>query len=154
MSLTKIFLLAFAFCNCLACSALADAAASPGGQCLVYIGTYTGPKSQGIYAARMDLTTGKLTPLGLVGEAQNPTFLDLDLPHRRLYSADEISHFNGRPTGAVSAFTIDPETGKLTLLNERSSAGGGPCHLVLDNSGRNLLVANYGGGNVAVLRVE
>jgi len=43
---------------------------------LVYFGTYTGPKSKGIYAFRMN-DEGKLTPLGLAAETPNPTYLAL-----------------------------------------------------------------------------
>ncbi len=53
----------------------------------------------------------------------------------------------------VSAFAIDPKTGDLALLNQQASAGTGPCHLVVDKTGRNVLVANYGGGTVAVLPI-
>jgi 6-phosphogluconolactonase len=123
------------------------------GKCLVFIGTYTGPKSKGIYAARMDESTGTLTPIGLVGESPNPTFIALDAAHQRLYAANEIEHFEGKPAGAVTGFSIEAATGKLTQLNQESSAGGGPCHLVLDETGKNILVANYGGGSVAVLPV-
>ncbi len=41
----------------------------------LYIGTYTGPKSQGIYAWRFDPASGKLTEIGLAGETQNPSFV-------------------------------------------------------------------------------
>lgn len=151
MSLIKIVAAVSALTS-LVCCAFAGAVAS--NECLVYFGTYTGPKSKGIYAARMDLSTGRLTPIGLVGETPNPTFLDLDLQNHRLYSANEISHFEGKSAGAVTAFSINPETGMLTQLNQRSSGGDGPCHLVLDKEARNILVANYGGGSVAVLPVQ
>jgi len=39
------------------------------------------------------------------------------------------------------------------FLNEVSSRGGGPCHLTVDHSGKNVLVANYGSGSIAVLPV-
>jgi 6-phosphogluconolactonase len=57
----------------------------------------------------------------------------------------------GKPTGLVSAFSVDHSTGGLTLLNAQSVAdhGPGPCHVAVDTSGRVLLVANYGGGSVA-----
>ena len=42
---------------------------------LVYIGTYTGPKSQGIYVYKLAAATGKLTPLGLAAKSTNPSFL-------------------------------------------------------------------------------
>ena len=33
---------------------------------IMYVGTYTGPDSKGIYAYRFDAATGKATPIGLV----------------------------------------------------------------------------------------
>jgi 6-phosphogluconolactonase len=53
----------------------------------------------------------------------------------------------------VSAFAVDPKTGGLTLLNQESSEGAGPCHVTVDKAGKHVLVANYGGGTVAVLSV-
>ena len=72
---------------------------------------------------------------------------------RLLFAVNEIGDFQGKPSGAVSAFSIDSKTGKLDLINQRASMGPGPCHLVLDRTGRYLLVANYDGGSVAVLPV-
>jgi len=56
-------------------------------------------------------------------------------------------------TGSVGAFSIDPESGSLKLLNQEATGGGSPCHLVVDGKGNNVLVANYGGGSVAVLPI-
>lgn len=125
-----------------------------GGQCLVYVGTYTGPKSKGIYVCRMDVATGKLTPLEAAAETPSPSFLAIDPKHRFLYAANEVDHFDGKPAGAVTAFSIDAQTGKLTQLNQRSSMGSGPCHLIVDQKGRNVLVANYGSGSVAALPIQ
>jgi 6-phosphogluconolactonase len=54
--------------------------------------------------------------------------------------------------GTVSAFAIGAD-GKLTLLNKQSSRGAGPCHVVLDKTGRYVIVSNYSSGSVAVLPV-
>ncbi len=121
---------------------------------LVYVGTYTGARSKGIYAFRMEATTGALSPLGLAAEAANPTFLAVHPTQKFLYAANEVGEFEGKKSGAVSAFAIDPATGKLALLNRVSSGGAGPCHLIVDAAGKNVLVANYGGGSVAVLPLE
>ena len=51
----------------------------------------------------------------------------------------------------MSAFAVDPATGLLTFLNRQPSEGTDPCHLVVDAAGRNVLVANYSSGTVAVL---
>ena len=89
----------------------------------------------------------------LAGETENPSFLALHPSGRFLYAVGEIESFGGRTTGAVSAFAIDAKTGDLTLLNQQPSEGTGPCHLVVDAGGKNVLVANYGGGTVAVLPI-
>ncbi len=126
---------------------------------LVYVGTYTKARSKGIYLFRLQ-TSGlevsqniTLVPMGLAAESPNPSFLELDAKRRLVFAVNEIESFQGKPTGAVSAFAIDPATGKLNLLNQRPSMGTGPCHLVLDKAGKNVLVANYGSGSVAVLPV-
>ncbi len=122
---------------------------------LVYVGTYTGPKtgSQGIYLFRMDTAAGALKPEGPVAEIANPTFLAIHPNRRFLYAVNEVSDYGGAKTGAVAAFAIGPASGKLGLLNRQPSGGAGPCHLVVDAAGEHVLVANYGGGSVEVLPV-
>jgi 6-phosphogluconolactonase len=119
----------------------------------VYVGTYTGPKSKGIYGYRLEASTGILQPLGLLAETVNPTFLALHPNGRFLYAANEVGNYQGKSAGYISGFAVDAGTGKLTPLNEQSSKGPGPCHLLVDPSGKNVLVANYSGGSVAVLPV-
>jgi 6-phosphogluconolactonase len=121
---------------------------------LVYIGTYTGEKSKGIYVTRMNPATGELTAPELAAETPSPSFLAVHPSRNLLYSVNEVNTFQGKPAGAVTAFSIDRATGKLTLLNQQSSVGGGPAHLIVDKEGRNVLVANYGGGSVAVLPID
>ena len=120
----------------------------------VYFGTYTGKSSKGIYASRLDATTGKLTPPELVAESTSPSFLAVSPNEKFLYAANEMPKFEGKDGGAVSAFAIDRATGKLTALNQKSSGGAGPCHLVVDATGKSVLVANYGGGSVQALPVK
>src|SRR3954469_12738545 len=89
----------------------------------VYIGTYTGGKSKGIYVSKFDASNGKLSAPELAGEAKNPTFLCLHPNGKYLYAVGEIDNFEGKKTGAVSAFAIEGETGKLTPLNQQASEG-------------------------------
>jgi 6-phosphogluconolactonase len=117
----------------------------------VYVGTYTDGASQGIYRFTFDAATGATSAPVLAAQVQNPSFLALHPSGRFLYAAGEVSTIEGRRTGMVSAFAIDERSGDLTLLDQRSSEGDGPCHLIVDKAGRNVLVANYGGGTVAVL---
>lgn len=118
-----------------------------------YIGTYTGGESEGIYVSELDLATGALAEPRLASAATNPSFVALHPNGRYLYAVGEVSDFDGKKTGAVSAFAIDRETGLLTLLNQQPSRGTGPCYVVVDAAGKNVLVANYGGGSVAALPI-
>src|SRR5262249_38812893 len=119
----------------------------------VYIGTYTQKGSKGIYRCELDPATGKLSAPVVAGQTANPSFLAIHPNHRFLYAVGEISDFGGKKTGAVSAFAIDPKTGELTLLNQQSSGGAGPCHVTVDREGKNVLAANYGGGSACVLPI-
>ena len=121
---------------------------------LVFVGTYTGHGSDGIYAWRFNPATGEINPIGLVAKTDNPSFLTIDSSGQFLYAVNEIDTFKNQATGAVSAFSINMESGKLKLLQQISSLGAAPAHLSLDKTGHYLMVANYTGGNVAVFPVE
>jgi 6-phosphogluconolactonase len=120
----------------------------------VYFGTYTGPKSQGIYVSRFDAATGRLSAPELAAATPNPSFLALHPNGRFLYAVNELDEFHGEKAGSVTAFAIDAATGRLSQVSEASTKGTSPCHLSLDRTGRHLFVANYGGGSVAVLPVR
>jgi 6-phosphogluconolactonase len=120
---------------------------------LVYFGTYTKAASKGIYVSRLDTRSGALTAPELAAATVNPSFLAAHPTGRFLYAVNEISTFEGKPTGAVSGFAIDRGSGGLTLLNMQPSGGADPAHLVIDPAGRNALVANYTGGSVTVLPI-
>jgi len=121
----------------------------------VYVGTYTGTHSKGIYAYRFDARTGRLTPIGLAAELPNPSFLIADRANRHLYVATEMgAHGPKDMNGAISSYAIDPHTGSLKFQNRVDSGGGGTCHLALDRTGRVLFVVNYSSGSVASFAVN
>jgi 6-phosphogluconolactonase len=119
----------------------------------VYLGTYTGGGSEGIYRSELDLASGKLSEPALAAKIDNPSFLAIHPSKRYLYAVGEVGNFGGKKAGAVSAFAIEASSGNLTLLNQQSSEGSGPCHISIDRTGKAALVANYGGGSVASLPI-
>jgi 6-phosphogluconolactonase len=116
---------------------------------LVYVGTYTHKTSKGVYAFRFQSKTGELTPLGLMAETPDPTYLALSANHRFLYAVNEESNYHGTHSGLVSGFAINHLNGELRPVNSVASAGSGPCHLAVDHTGSALFVANYGSGSAA-----
>lgn len=121
---------------------------------LLYIGTYTNTnKSQGIYVHEFDSATGKLTPLHIVKNVVEPSFLAIDKSRKFLYAVNELVEFEGKNSGAVSAFSIGAD-GNLQFLNQQPSLGGAPCHISVSDNNKFVLVANYVGGNVSVFPIE
>lgn len=119
----------------------------------VWIGTYTTRGSEGIYALTMNPATGELSPPALAAKSDNPSFLALSPDRKHLYAVGEIGRFEGKPGGAVAAFSVDAPGGKLTELNREGTGGAAPCHLAVDPSGRCVVVANYSDGNAAVFPI-
>lgn len=106
----------------------------------VYLGTYTGSGSQGIYQCELDVKDGSLSEPTLAGETSSPSFLAFHPNKQFLYAVNESD-------AKISAFSIDKHSGKLTYLNSQPSKGDAPCHLVVDAAGKNVLAANYTGGS-------
>jgi 6-phosphogluconolactonase len=129
-------------------------ACSPRTLYLVYVGTYTGHGSDGIYACRFNPENGDLRKIGLAAKTDNPSFIAIDRDGKFLYTVNELDSFENKPTGAVSVCAINRETGALNLRQQISSLGAAPAHLSLDKQGQYLMVANYNGGNVTVFPIE
>lgn len=147
-----------AFTGLLALCSAVNAAEGTAKKFMVYVGTYTAPgKSQGVYRTEFDATTGRLTRPALAGKTINPSFLAVHPTGKYLYAVGEVDNFAGKgktSTGVVSAFAIDRRSGDLTLLDQQSSEGAGPCYVTVDRAGKYVLVANYGGGNAAALPID
>jgi 6-phosphogluconolactonase (cycloisomerase 2 family) len=124
---------------------------------VAYAGTYSSPaasgRGEGIHLLEMDPSTGALTQRDVVKTAANPTWLALDRTRTHLYAVNEIAAAE-TGAGTVSSYSIDRTTGGLTLLDTVSSEGGGPTHMSIHPAGKHALVANYGGGSIAVLPIQ
>lgn len=114
----------------------------------LFIGTYTNTDahSHGIYSALFDSNTGTLTDLTVAAETVNPSFLARHPSRPTLYAVNEVGD------GTVSSFALRANGG-LKFIGSSSTGGAAPCHLLVDHSGKWLLVANYNGGSVAVMPI-
>jgi 6-phosphogluconolactonase len=131
--------------------------AGPSDRYFVYLGTYTGPKSKGIYSFNYRAGTQKFDFMGLAAQSINPSFVVSDPRYHFLYAVNERGESppidGSSPTGSISAFSMDVHTGQLKFLNKTSSAGRTPAHLVVDKFGKTLFVANYGNGSVGSFHI-
>ncbi|WP_276498917.1 lactonase family protein [Pontibacter litorisediminis] len=117
---------------------------------MLYVGTYAKPDDESIHLYSLNPETGELMRVSGFKAGENPSYLALDGNY--LYAVNETQEFEGRKSGAVSAFAVEEDGKKLSLLNRMPSEGGAPCYIsVVDNT---VLVANYVGGNVAALPLQ
>jgi 6-phosphogluconolactonase (cycloisomerase 2 family) len=137
----------------------ADPVAGTPGPIFVYVGSYTkdppggGSRNPvGLSVLRSDPATGALSLVQEVKSA-NPSFVALDPSRYFLYVVNEIDDYEGQKSGSAEAYAIDPAKGKIKLLNRQSTNSPTPAHLAVDPTGRNLLVANYIGGDFVILPV-
>lgn len=121
---------------------------------LLFVGTYTDGKSQGIYLYQMDRTTGALSYVSVSPKTANPSYLVIHPNHKWLYAVNELGGSNDKYLGAVSAFRIDLAKKQLEFVNTVPSHGNYPCHISIDASGRYVFVANYGSGNIAMYPIN
>lgn len=120
----------------------------------VFAGTYSTGKSDGLFVKKFDRQSGELTPVSAKSGAVNPSFLTVAPSGLFLYAVNESSSFSGKKSGAVGAYSINPATKELTLLNQQASEGQAPCYITLDKTGKWALAANYTSGSAAVLPIQ
>jgi 6-phosphogluconolactonase len=99
----------------------------------------------GISAFHFDAAAGRLSPAGVTGGIDNPTFLLIDSRRAHLYATSEVAEWN---EGTVTAFAINRDTGALTYINKQPTRGRAPCYLAFHAAGRHVLVTNYGEGSL------
>lgn len=151
MKITRRLSAFFVLTASLAVLALGGAARKPAGShsYLAFVGTYTNKTdSKGIYAFDFDPASGTLTPRGLAAETPNPSWVIFHPNGKYAYAADEAGK-----QSTITAFSLDPQSAKLTQLNQLPALGEDPCHLSLDRTGKYLFVANYSSGNVVVFPI-
>ena len=126
----------------------------------LYVGSYTknppGGGSNnpiGLSVFRLNPQSGALVPVQQV-PSTNPSFVALDPTKRFLYVINEIGDYEGKKSGSIEAYSINPNAGTLQLLNRQSLNSPGPAHLAVDPTGRYVVVAVYGGGEFVVLPIQ
>ncbi len=112
-----------------------------------YVGTYTDKGSKGIYKYELG-KNGFLKELALVATTENPSFLAITKDRKTLLTVNEV---NENETGFISSYAIEKDS--LRFVNRTVSGGAHPCFITVDKKGH-VLIANYTGGNIGLLKVD
>ncbi|SHG20610.1 6-phosphogluconolactonase [Fodinibius roseus] len=121
---------------------------------ILYVGTFAGRGGEGLYVYEFERETGGLDQLQTVSDREAPDFQALHPEGTYLYSVSDEAFAEDSDHGTISAYRIDRETGRLSLINEQSAEGRGPAHVSVDPKGRFAYVSNYSGGNLSVFAIN
>jgi 6-phosphogluconolactonase len=120
---------------------------------IIYVGTFDGRDSQGIYVFEFNRVSGEMTEIQSVSDRPGPNFQALHPDGFVLYSVSGDAFSELSRHGTISAYQIDSQSGQLQLINEQSTEGRGPAHVSTDPLGRFVYVSNYSEGNLSVYRI-
>jgi len=115
------------------------------------VGCYTTPdrdgRGKGIKVFRVGSAGDQWTEIQHVDGVENPSLFTLRRDQSVLYTVH-----GGR--NVISAYAVERDTARLTLLNQIDCQGNNPVDSALDATERYLIVGNYGSGTVAVVPLE
>lgn len=118
----------------------------------LFVGTYTGTGSKGIYTYTFNTVTGAARLLSHTdsGSIGNPSFLAISPSKKYLYAVAETG---GKGGGSLNAYAVD-KGGTLRFLNKVATGGDHPCYVTTNKGGNWALVGNYSGGNAAAFKIS
>ena len=126
------------------------------GQYIAYVGTYTSKTtSKGIYAYRFDAEKGQLTPIGIAAETADPSFLAVHPNGKFLYESNRRTKSEEeRAPDTIGVYSVDPQTGMLTPVEQSLTGGVMPRFFTIDPTGAYLLAANQISNNVVLYKID
>jgi len=120
----------------------------------LYVGKYTGQNEKGLHVVDVDLAKGKFTLVSENDAGNNPSYICISKKRNIIYAVNEVGRFNGVRSGSVTALKLDPASGKTEKINDLAVPNGGPCYISISPEEDYLFVANYGGGSLAVVKLD
>ncbi|MEM9143876.1 MAG: lactonase family protein [Bacteroidota bacterium] len=114
----------------------------------LFVGTFTQGDSEGLYQYTFDAETGALRDRTLAASLKNPSFLRISPDRKYLYTLHETSEGQG---GLVCYRIVE---GSLEKINARAAQGPSFCHVGISGDGRTLAASSYGGGSLAIFKVD
>ena len=101
----------------------------------LFIGTYTGSGSKGIYVYKFNSQTGKASWVSNTDSstASNPSYLSVTPNGKYVYAVFEDGD---QKNGHVAAYSFNRATGKLSFINKELSGGDHPCYVSITNNNK------------------
>jgi len=116
-------------------------------------GSFSQNGEKGINIFSFNPKQGKIELESSFNAGPNPSYLCISDNHKLIYAINEVSEFKGEKAGGLTTISFENEFENLRKKGEMAVPTGGPCYISLSPDNRFLLIANYGGGSVAVVKL-
>lgn len=116
-------------------------------------GCYTETGDAGINVYDFKPVDGTLKLLSVANAGPNPSYLCFSGKRKLIYAINEVSKFNGIKGGGLTTLKYNRNFSNIQKVNEIPVPNGGPCYISITLDNKFLLIANYDGGSVTVVRL-
>ena len=120
----------------------------------LYVGKYTEQGEKGLHIIDINFSKGTFTLVSESEAGNNPSYFCISKKRSLIYAVNEVSRVNGVRGGGLTTLSLDVKSGRTEKVKEMAVPNGGPCYISLSPSEDFILIANYGGGSVAVVRLD
>jgi len=110
--------------------------------------------ARGIGVYEFDSNTGKLSLKTTSTYIKNPSYIAIHPLTKNVYAVSETDGDTESKGGKLVALHFNFNTLQLEQMNAVPSEGNSPCFVSIDKTGHYALVANYGNGSVATMKIE
>jgi 6-phosphogluconolactonase len=120
----------------------------------LFLGKYTEAGEKGFYVFDLNPGKGIFKVLSEGDAGPNPSYFCISNKTGLIYAANEEMHFKGVKGGGITTLKYDPKSGVTEKISDLAVPNGGPCFISLSPANDFLLMANYSGGSVAVVKLD
>ncbi len=121
---------------------------------LIFVGTFDGDGSQGLYVFSLDRDNLSLELLQTISDRLAPSFQAVHPKMAVVYSASRSTISDQSDHQTIGAYRVDKGTGRLLLISEQSVMGISPAHVSVDPLGSFVYVSNYTSGNLSMFPIR
>lgn len=120
----------------------------------VVAGCFSETDEKGLVVYDFDSKKGTLDEFSQSNAGANPSYFCFSGKQKLIYAINEVSTFRDVKGGGLTTLKYSGNFENIEKVNEIPVPNGGPCFISMTPDESYLLVANYGGGSVAVIKLD
>jgi 6-phosphogluconolactonase len=120
----------------------------------LFVGKSTGKGEKGFAIYEFNTKSGNLKLNSEFDVGPSPSFFCFSGNYGFIFAINEVSDFAEGPSGGLTTLSYNPKNDSLLKIHELPVPNGGPCFISLSPGRQYLLIANYDGGSIAVVKLD